>query len=186
MSHFPAEAHRFIACDKITIVSKILKIAALVGVLAFAGCSNRADNATKLHDGDLFQVADDDAKMNAALAKGKASLPQFVAALKENQPSRRKFAVYARFVENEKVEFLWIEPVAMEGADFRGTVANEPEMLTKVKLGESILVPAADVSDWMYVEDGKLVGGYSSRALRDSLSETERAEFDKSMPYSFD
>ena len=74
----------------------------------------------------------------------------------------------------------------MEGADFRGIVANEPEMLSKVKVGQSILVPAADVSDWMYVEIGKLVGGYSSRVLRDNLSATERAEFDKSMPYSFD
>ena len=162
---------------------KISKIAALLGVLALAGCAN---NATKLHDGAMFQVADDDAKMNAALAKGKASLPQFVAALKQNKPSRSHFAVYARFVENEKVEFLWIDPVVLDGANFRGIVANKPEMLTKIKAGDRILVPNADVTDWMYVENGKLVGGYSSRVLRDGLSAAERADFDKSMPYSFD
>ena len=165
---------------------KILKIAALAGILALAGCANDADKAAKLHDGDLFQVANDDAKMNAALAKGKASLPQFVTALKENKSSRRKFAVYARFVENEKVEFLWIDPVVLEGANFRGIVANEPEMLTKIKAGDRIVVPAADVSDWMYVENGKLVGAYSTRVLRDQLSAAERVKFDKSMPYSFD
>ena len=35
-------------------------------------------------------------------------------------------------------------------------------------------------SDWMYVDHGKLVGGYT---LRDRLSPSERPEFDRSVPF---
>jgi uncharacterized protein YegJ (DUF2314 family) len=40
-----------------------------------------------------------------------------------------------------------------------------------------------EIMDWMYVEDGKLVGGYTIRVQRDSLDMNERAEFDQSVGY---
>ena len=49
-----------------------------------------------------------------------------------------------------------------------------------------ISVPAEEVFDWMYVDNGKLVGGYSLRALRDKLSGKQREAFEKSMWFSFD
>ena len=38
----------------------------------------------------------------------------------------------------------------------------------------------------MYVDHGKLVGGYTLRVLRDGLSPAERAEFDRSIPFKID
>jgi hypothetical protein len=35
----------------------------------------------------------------------------------------------------------------------------------------------------MYIDDGKLVGGETLRVLRATLSPTERADFDKSVPF---
>ena len=35
----------------------------------------------------------------------------------------------------------------------------------------------------MYVENRKLVGGYTLRVLRDAVTAAERAEFDKSVPF---
>jgi uncharacterized protein YegJ (DUF2314 family) len=38
----------------------------------------------------------------------------------------------------------------------------------------------------MYVENNKLVGGYTIRVLRDGLSASERADFDKEFPFKID
>jgi uncharacterized protein YegJ (DUF2314 family) len=38
----------------------------------------------------------------------------------------------------------------------------------------------------MFVENGKLVEGYTLRVLRDSMSASERADFDKSVPFKVD
>ena len=48
---------------------------------------------------------------------------------------------------------------------FQGTVNNEPEKVKTVKMGQKVTV-AAKISDWMYVENRKLVGGYTMRVLR--------------------
>ena len=134
----------------------------------------------------MVQIAGDDAAMNAALAKGNATLPQFRAALSKPTPAQADFAVYARFSENGRNEYLWLEPVALSGPNFRGRINNAPAMLTGVKLGQTVTIPAKDIGDWMYIENGKLVGGQTSRVLRDQMSDAERAEFDRSLPYRFD
>jgi uncharacterized protein YegJ (DUF2314 family) len=50
-------------------------------------------------------------------------------------------------------------------------------------MGQKVSVEPAKISDWMFVEDRKLVGGYTIRVLRDSVPASERAEFDKSVPF---
>ena len=55
--------------------------------------------------------------------------------------------------------------------------------MSHVKNGDSEEVEPSKISDWMFVDEGKLVGGYTLRVLRDSMSPAERAEFDKSVDF---
>jgi uncharacterized protein YegJ (DUF2314 family) len=73
--------------------------------------------------------------------------------------------------------------VTYDGTNFQGTIDNEPEMVKNVKNGQRVTVAPAEISDWMYVENRKLVGGETVRALRASLSPAERANFDKSVDF---
>ena len=41
----------------------------------------------------------------------------------------------------------------------------------------------SDASDWMIIDDGYLIGGYTILALRDQMPEAEQKEFDASFPY---
>ena len=145
---------------------KKLCLCALVGAVLGAGCSNsRQSTAAKMSGDEVIQVANDDAAMNAALAQGNATLPQFRAALGHPKPSQSQFALYARFTENGRNEYLWLKAVKISGAAFQGRISNVPGMLTGVKLGQTVTVPAKDVGDWMFIENGKMVGGYTSRVL---------------------
>jgi uncharacterized protein YegJ (DUF2314 family) len=43
-----------------------------------------------------------------------------------------------------------------------------------------------EISDWMYVENKKLIGGYTIRVLRDNMPPEERREFERSVPFTLD
>jgi len=41
------------------------------------------------------------------------------------------------------------------------------------------------ISDWMYIDDGYLVGGYTTRVIRDRMTPEEREAHDAEAPYKF-
>jgi uncharacterized protein YegJ (DUF2314 family) len=43
-------------------------------------------------------------------------------------------------------------------------IANEPE-LEGLRLGQRVAFDKVDVSDWMYMEDGRMIGGFTTRVL---------------------
>jgi hypothetical protein len=74
-------------------------------------------------------------------------------------------------------------PMNAAMAKFSGKIANDPERVFTVEVDQVVSARAAEISDWMYVDTGKLVGGYTVRVLRDRFSPSDRAEFDRSMPF---
>ena len=151
-----------------------------VFVLVVAGCNKKppVDKVT--------YVADDDPQMNAAMEKARTSVNKFVAALRSPKPGQSGFAVKMAFVDSNGTEHMWLSPVSYDGKSFHGTVNNEPEKVKSVKIGQKVSVEPSKISDWMYVENRKLVGGYTLRVLRDKMSPAERVDFDKSVPFVVD
>jgi uncharacterized protein YegJ (DUF2314 family) len=152
---------------------------AIIGMTAFlvGGCS-------KKHPADkVTYVADDDPRMNAAMVKARSTVNTFIAALKSPQPGQSAFSVKMAFTDGTNTEHMWLTPVSYDGTQFQGTVNNEPEKVNTVKLGQKVTVAPSKISDWMYVENQKLVGGLTLRVLRDALTPAERVDFDKGVPF---
>jgi len=156
---------------------RALAVFALLACLA--GCTKSGSDKVQL-------VRADDAKMNAAIEKARQTLPQFQAALKAPKQGQEDFAVKKGFVEAGQTEHMWVGRVTFDGTRFHGTLNNKPEMIRGVRMGQRVSVDPAQVSDWMYVDNGKLIGGYTIRVLRDGLSKRDRAEFDKGVPFTFE
>jgi uncharacterized protein YegJ (DUF2314 family) len=53
-----------------------------------------------------------------------------------------------------------------------------PESTTDVKIGDKIQILNDNISDWMYVDNQKLRGGFTIRVLRKRMTESERKQFD--------
>jgi uncharacterized protein YegJ (DUF2314 family) len=152
---------------------------AIVLALAIVGCSSRRWDEDK-----VTSVADDDARMNAAIAKAKATVDTFIAALKSPKPGQKDFSVKMPFVDGEHTEHMWLAPVSYDGKVFRGIVNNEPQSVKNVRLGQEVEVAPPGISDWMYVENGKIVGGRTIRVLRETLPAGERADFDQNVRFA--
>src|SRR5262249_31192261 len=112
--------------------------------------------------------------------------PQFIVALNAKKPSRSGYAVKVRFTDGAKAEHMWISKVTFAGDKFHGTLDNMPGTVTNVKLGQVVSISKSEIGDWMYIENGKLVGGYTLRAIRNMKTPAERAEMDKQIPFVID
>lgn len=149
-------------------------------LLMLTGCGQRypADRVTT--------VDSEDPAMNAAMDKARATVPTFIAALENPKPGQSGFTIKKPFKDGEKFEHMWIDRVGYDGTKFRGSVANEPESVTNVIMGRRVTVAPDEISDWMFIDNGKLAGGYTLRVLRETLSPSEKAKFDKSLPFTID
>ncbi len=133
----------------------------------------------------VTSVSDDDPRMNAAMEKARATLDRFIAALASPGPGRTDFGVKMAFADGERVEVMWVSPVHDDGEVFRGPLSNEPGTVRTVRMGQVVEVPRARVADWMYRDaDGRYVGSYTLRVLRETLPPGERAAFDREVRFA--
>ena len=151
-----------------------------VVALAVAGCGRKqpVDKVT--------YMADDDPRMNAAMETARSTVNTFIIALQSPNAGRSAFSVKLAFTDGGHTEHMWLAPVTYDGKSFHGTVNNDPEKVKTVKMGQQVTVEPSKISDWMFVENRKLVGGQTLRVLRNALTPAERADFDKSMPFVVD
>lgn len=125
----------------------------------------------------VVTVADDDAEMTAAIARARETLPHFWTSLERPQPGDTDFALKVRISDARGVEHFWAnDPERRDGAIF-GTIGNDPALVAKVKLGDRIEIPAADISDWTFMRGGKIHGNYTLRPLLKHLPADEAARF---------
>ena len=153
-----------------------------VVALLCAGCSQPV--AVSNVQDRVVNVSRNDASMNAAMETARKTVGKFTAALANPKSTHSGFAVKMPISDGSETEHFWLSNVTFDGKLFHGNINNEPETVKTVKLGQAMTLTQTQMSDWMYLENGKLVGGYTIRVLRDVMTPAERAEFDKTMPFT--
>jgi uncharacterized protein YegJ (DUF2314 family) len=149
-------------------------IAGLFGALLLAlffaatGCSKRDP---------VINVDDHDPEMLAAIAKARASLPQFWEAFDKREHGEKDFALKVPITEKKEGEFFWLSKIERKDGKTFGTIDNDPDIVHNVKLGDRIAIPEADISDWMFMRDGKMVGNYTIRVLFKQMPAGEVAKY---------
>lgn len=106
----------------------------------------------------VVRVADDDSEMTAAIAKARETLPQFWQVFEKRDRGESDFALKVRISDKKGTEHFWATNVERRNGKTMGTIDNDPNIVARVKLGDRIGIPEADISDWLYMRDGKMVG----------------------------
>lgn len=132
-------------------------------------------------EGDNYQhVADDDAAMNAAITKAKATTDNFVKAFHAQKPDTKEFFVKKPYpTPAGEVEHMWIEVTEENNGALAGVVANEAEQTREVKNGQKVSLNLSEISDWKYMDGKKLIGGYTIRYFYDKMTPKDKAAFIK-------
>ncbi len=83
------------------------------------------------------------------------------------------------------VEHMWIGNLDFDGKIIYGELLNEPNEITELVEGDQVGVTIDQISDWMYITEGKSYGGFTVQALRSEMTDEERAEHDAAWGLDF-
>jgi uncharacterized protein YegJ (DUF2314 family) len=134
----------------------------------------------------VTNVEADNPTMQAAFVKAKESVEEFIQALAQPPRDAFGFAVKMKITDGGETEYMWLSRVSYADDQFRGVLGNEPLNVTTVRVGETLAVPKQEIVDWMYIRGNALVGGYTTRAVRELMTPAERVEFDRQVPFKMD
>lgn len=128
----------------------------------------------------VVNIAGDDERMNQAIEKARATLHYFQNSLATPQSYQQYFSVKVLIEDGQYTEHLWLTtPSFDDEGNLYGVVGNKPVSITSVSANQRIGIESQFISDWMIIEDGRLIGGYTIRAIRNGLPESERMDFDR-------
>jgi uncharacterized protein YegJ (DUF2314 family) len=122
----------------------------------------------------VTMVPKGDPAMTAAFAHAAAGLDGFLAKWRSPPPGADRFAVKVGLVDAtgapgyalvrpgegaaSQVEWFWVSHLQAEGANFSAEIANDPDELQNVAFGQTIHFARQDIGDWMYFQNGKIIG----------------------------
>jgi uncharacterized protein YegJ (DUF2314 family) len=121
----------------------------------------------------VISVAEDDPDMTAAIAKSRSLLPQFWQVFDNREHGETGFCLKVKITDKGKAEHFWAVNVERKDGQIFGTINNDPEFVHNVKLGDRIPIPEKDISDWLYMRNGKMFGNYTLRVLLKQMSSSE-------------
>lgn len=146
--------------------TRIARFASIAALAALAACSSRDDPAVAAPKNDpVVAVPEADPEMNAAIAHARESLPHFWDVFETPTRGESDFALKVRIQDRHGTEHFWVTDLRREDGKVYGLIGNDPDTVTSVKLGDEIQIPAADISDWLYMREGKMVGNFTVRVL---------------------
>jgi uncharacterized protein YegJ (DUF2314 family) len=156
-----------------------------VCVTSFAACKNKEKEQRRADLRALMHGTTKDPEIQAAIAKARATLPEFLKALRNPAPNQTQFMLRAIFpAKDAPQQILWVTDVTHDGTLFHGKVDDNTAKPGSGIGPEGRVDIAADrVADWMYNEDGKAVGGYMLRALRAKMTPDEWAPFEEKFTF---
>ena len=123
----------------------------------------------------VIDLSSDDAEINAAIAKGRATLPTFWASYDAPKPleSRHSLKVLFPYPEDDG-EHIWMTDVKkIADGRYSGRFANEPRDLPGKKEGDVAEFSEADISDWMFARNDKIVGGETIKPLLKAMPKAD-------------
>jgi uncharacterized protein YegJ (DUF2314 family) len=131
-------------------------------------------------------ISGTDAELDSAIAQARASLDTFIQTIAAPHADRTIVAVKVRFTPlGEASQDIWVDEVTYADGVLRGSMGDDiPSM--KLEVGEKIKIDENDIIDWMIVQDGTLIGGYTIRLAMQRMSPEERERFLQSLDYSIE
>ncbi len=158
----------------------ILPVICVTFSLAAFGCGDSGKNAQVIERSGQpdYTRTEDNEQLARAVAKAKETYTQLIAALNKPNVQHHGHSVKKPFdAPTHGREHIWIIDVTWDGTAFHGTINNEPVDTQLVKFGDRVEVKPEELSDWMYIDGNRVVGGYTLRVLHYQQSPEKQKQF---------
>lgn len=129
----------------------------------------------------VISVDGNDPDMNAAIAKARETLPQFWQVFEKRDHGENEFSLKVKITDAKGSEHFWVSQLDRRDGKTTGIVNNEPDSVRSVKLGQRIEIPQADISDWLYMRNGRMVGNRTLVPLFKTMPKEEAERYKQMM-----
>jgi uncharacterized protein YegJ (DUF2314 family) len=111
-----------------------------------------------------------------SLSPSLRSLITFWQVFERRERGDSDFSLKVKVTDPRGTEYFWVTDIARLDGKIMGTIDNDAMIGASVKLGDRIQISDADISDWLYIRKGKMVGNHTVRPLFKKMpaSEVER------------
>lgn len=152
---------------------RVLQVAASALFVAIA-----AAGEAQAQDSSYIKVPNRDPAMEDAKAKARATLPQFWAKLERPGPGEEGFSLKVALPYSPRdTEHIWTKDVERKDGKITGVINNRPRDVKTVRLGQRIEIREEQISDWMFMRSGKMVGNYTLRPLLGRMPPADAARY---------
>ena len=113
-------------------------------------------------------------EMARAIAKARQSLDVFWRRVRANDPADTGYAVKVIAGDQHGSEHLWLSNITLRSGRILGMVDTQPRVVRSIRQGQVMDVRDDAIVDWMYFENGRIVGNETGRAMLRYLPAAER------------
>ena len=146
----------------------VLRLLSIVSILLLAQAT------VAVGQKNVADVDPNDPAMNAAIAKARKTLNEFWSAYKTPKPGD-SFFLKVKITSGDNVEHIWLNNIKRNGARISGNISNDPVKVMSIKRGQLYSFMMKDVTDWLYMRNGKM---YGNETIRPLLKRMPKAEAD--------
>jgi len=156
---------------------------ALICFTLLQACTTTAERDVIRRDGkaDVVKVEATDLEVTNAISEARSTVAGFLEALKAPKQSQSEFTVKYPFEEDGTTEHMWVVNLKYDGKVLTGILYNYPNKIRNLSYQQAVELRPDQVSDWTYIEDGQIVGGFTLRALYKNYPEEKRRELEESL-----
>lgn len=119
-------------------------------------------------------IDNDDKEMATAFKKAKNSIGYFLSHYKNPADNEEHFAVKYKVVDGDNSEYFWLTNIMVKDGKFTGTLNNVPNNVKNVKMGQKIHFVEKEITDWLFLRDGKMFGNFTLYPLLKNTPEEKR------------
>lgn len=113
----------------------------------------------------VINVEGDDPEMTAAIAAARETLPHFWQVYEKPTRGETNFALKVKITDKQGTEHFWATDIERRDGKITGMINNDPNIVKSVRLGDRMEIPEADISDWLYMRDDKMIGNHTVKPL---------------------
>jgi uncharacterized protein YegJ (DUF2314 family) len=135
---------------------------------------------------DVYQVKDNDIQLTQSIEKAKLTFKYFKDSLESPKPHQTYFSIKTKLTDGNHIEHIWLDAAEISDKVVYGIVNNVPTNLKNIELGKKIGVSEDEISDWLIIENNRLIGGYTIRTIRDKMSRVQRELFESTINFKID
>jgi len=151
----------------------------IVCVILLSSCNMSNRNAS-LSPSPTIEIEQSDKEIERIADNARRALPIFFRNLSRPENGANNF--YVKYplsaddgsVEPKVREQVWLGNIRLKNNSYYGTLANtasSPDGKNK-----EVIIDTDKITDWMYIQDGKIMGGQSIKYLLEKTPEDQRSE----------